>query len=60
MKDLITDIDTKCYTRSCYKVEIYCNGNATCSKKLNYCPKNVHTISFDFNHLADLGQRSGH
>ena len=46
MEDLVTDIDTKYHTRSRYKVELDDNGNATCSKKLNYYPKKVNTSSF--------------
>ena len=57
MEDLVTDIDTKYHTRSRYKVELDDNGNATCSKKLNYYPKKVNTSSFGLQSFSWLGPK---
>ena len=57
MEDQVTYIDTKYHTRSPYKVELDQNCNATCSKRLNYCPKKVSTSAFILHPFCWLGPK---
>ena len=58
MEDIVTNIDNRYHTKSYYKVEIEDNGNATCSKKLNYCPKKANISTFGLQSFSWLKQKS--
>ena len=46
MDDLVTYINTKYNTKSCYEVEVDDNCNATCSKKVNTTFFGLQTFSW--------------